>query len=273
MKNWLKNSWVIITGASSGIGREIAKTLLINYDVKVIGVGRAATKMISFTEELPIERRKNFIYRLFDVGDKDAWIAFKNELDELAINPVLIINNAGVFPNFSRFENMGSDCVERTLKINLFSAVYAAEIFLPQLKGRGGILNVSSSAALCPVVGTTAYSASKGALKSFTEALSLEYGKDTYIGIVFPGTTATSLFDGNKALVGSGMLNKFAMPSKKMAKKIIKTVLRRKRRKVFGFDAKLMCFLAKVAPVKGPRLMRWFLKKFGANYFEGVFNK
>lgn len=271
MKNWLKDKWVLLTGASSGIGKEMTKLLLEKYGAKVIGVGRDEMKMLSLVEELPTFLKQNFCYRLFDVGEKTAWEELKKELETLGIAPTLIINNAGVFPNFSRFLPNGSERVERTLQINFFSAVYAAEVFLPTVKGKGGIVNVASSAALCPVVGVAAYCASKGALKSFTESLSLECGEDTYIGLVCPGTTATALFNENKNLTDSGLLDKFAMPPKRMAKKILKCVLRRKNRAVLGADAKAMHFLATLFPVRGPRLIRWFLKKFGEKYFEGVF--
>lgn len=276
MKNWLKDRYVIVTGASSGIGRELCKILLESYDVKVIGVGRNETKMISFLEELSPKAKENFTYRLFDVGVKENWSALKAYLDDKGVTPALIVNNAGAFPRFSRFEDSGSDSVEETMRVNFYSAVYAAEVFLPSMRASFapvGVLNVSSSAALCPVAGTAAYSASKGALKGFTQALSLEYGKAVYVGVVYPGTTATQLFKQNEYLTNSGLLEKLATKPQEMAKRIAKTALRRKKRAVLGIDARLMNFLATVAPVKGVRLVRNVMKKFGANYFNGIFNE
>ena len=249
----------------------MTKLLLIKYGAKVIGVGRDATKLLSLAEELPLKQRENFIYRTFDVGERAAWAALKAELDDLSVFPALVINNAGVFPDFALFTQSGAVQIERTLQVNFYSAVYSAEIFLPSLQGRGGLVNISSSAALCPIVGTASYCASKSALKGFTEAICLEYGKDTYIGIMFPGTTATSLFKGNKELSNSGLLERFATSPKKMASWIIKKILRKKKRAVLGVDAKAMNFLAKLAPVGGPKLIRSILKKFGAKYFGSVF--
>ena len=274
MKNWLKGGTVLVTGASSGIGKELCKILLEKYAVKVIGVGRDEMKMLSLVAELTETAKENFTYRLFDVGEKEGWVRLKAELEESGIMPTLIVNNAGMFPRFSRFE--GDEVITKTLQVNFYSAVYAAEVFLPSMKAANkevGILNVSSSAALCPVVGTTAYSASKCALKGFTQALSLEQGKAVYIGAVFPGTTATGLFTQNETLTKSGMIEKLATPSYKMAKKIVKVLLRRKRYAVLGLDAKLMNFVATVAPVKGTRMIRNIMKKFGAAYFNGVFDE
>ncbi len=274
MKNWLKDRYVVVTGASSGIGRELCKLLLEKYEVKVLGVGRDETKMLTLLQELSQTAKENFTYRLFDVGVKENWLSLKTDLDGKGITPALIVNNAGAFPSFSRFKN--SETLEKTMQVNFYSAVYSAEVFLPSMKASNlpvGILNVSSSASLCPVVGTTAYSASKCALKGFTQALSLEYGKSVSIGAVFPGTTATGLFKQNETLTKSGLIERLATKPQNMAKKIVRVALRRKKYAVLGIDAKLMNFVATVAPVKGVRMIRNVMKKFGASYFNGVFDE
>ena len=274
MKNWLKGRYAVVTGASSGIGKELCKLLLEKYEVKVIGVGRDEMKMLSLLKDLSENAKENFTYRLFDVGEKEGWISLKADLDGKGITPALIVNNAGAFPRFSPFIN--SAVVEKTMQVNFYSAVYSAEVFLPPLKACGeevGILNVSSSAALCPVVGTTAYSASKCALKGFTQALSLEQGKRVYVGLVCPGTTATGLFQENETLTKSGLIEKLATKPQTMAKKIARVALRRKKYAVLGVDAKLMNFIATVSPVKGMRLIRNVMKKFGAAYFNEVFDE
>lgn len=274
MKNWLKDRWVVVTGASSGIGRELCKLLLEKYQVKVLGVGRDETKMLTLIGELSQTAKENFVYRLFDVSVKESWGLLKIYLDERGIVPALIVNNAGVFPSFSRFQN--SETLEKTMQVNFYSAVYCAEVFLSAMKASDlpvGLLNVSSSAALCPVVGTTAYSASKCALKGFTHALSLEQKKNVYVGAVFPGTTATELFKQNESLTDSGLIEKLATKPQTMAKKILKVALRRKKYAVLGIDAKLMNFVATVAPVKGSGMIRNIMKKFGANYFNGIFDE
>lgn len=275
MKNWLQNGTVILTGASSGIGKELCKLLLERYSAKVIGVGRREEKMLSLIEELSEKAKENFSYQLFDVGERSGWEKLKKTLDEQGVVPRLIINNAGVFPAFSKAKTQCGGEVEKTLRINFLSAVYAAECFLPEGDGKEpfGILNISSSAALCPVAGTAAYSASKSALQGFTRALALEKKKGVYIGIAYPGTTATELFSGNEALTKSNLFERFAMRPKTMAEKIAKTALKKKRSAVLGIDAKLMNFLSKLAPVKGPALVCGIMRKFGGKYFNDLFKK
>ena len=268
MKNWLKDNWIVLSGASSGIGRRLTKLLIQKYGARVYGIGRNEEKMRSLQAELQ-EQAERFAYALFDVSNKNAWTAFVERLASQKIRPVLTVNNAGEFPAFGRLENLGSETVERILRVNFLSAVYSAETLLPYMQG-GGMLNICSSSALCPVVGTAAYSASKGALKGFTEALALEYRGKAYVGIFFPGTTDTELFRNDEQTKDS-ILQKFAISPEKMAKKIAKRLYRKRRRAVIGADAKAMAFLAWLMPVKGPVLISFVMKKSGSKVFKNVF--
>ena len=134
------------------------------------------------------------------------------------------------------------------------------------------MVNVCSSSALCPVVGTAAYSASKSALKGFTEALALEYRGRAFVGILFPGTTDTELFRNDEQTKDS-VLQKFAISPEKMAKKLARKIYRKRRRAVVGADAKMMAFLTWLMPVKGPALISWVMKKSGSKVFKNVFPK
>ncbi len=271
MANWLQNEYVIVSGASGGIGKELTKLLVQKYGAKVVGIGRSEEKMLRLKEELGNTDR--FTYRLFDVGDKSSWQALQRELTERAIYPILLVNNAGVFPPLARVTNTPSDVVEATTKNNFISAAYAIEAFPTYSKENElfpAVVNICSSAALCPVVGSAAYSASKGALKGYTEALQLEEKGKRYIGIVYPGTTATELFrdDGN---VQNSAMHKIAASPYKMAKKIARKIYRRRKRAVLGFDAKLMSFLTRMMPVKGPALIRRIMKISKSKAFDNVF--
>ena len=275
MRNWLQNKYVILTGASGGIGRELCKLLVIKYNAKVIGVGRSEEKMRTLKTELG-EQADNFSYRLFDVGDKAAWTAFCDELAANAISPSLLINNAGVFPPFGRVLDGSIEEVERVTRINYLSIVYATKALSPILcgdeKNKPAIVNVSSSSALCTVVGAAAYSASKAAIKGYTEALQLEETGKKYVGVVYPGTTATDLFRDDKNTKNSA-LDYIAMPAEKMAKKIVRKILKKKKRAVLGWDAKLMALTAKLAPVTGLALIRGVMKLSRSKVFSKVFDQ
>lgn len=272
MKNWLKGETVILTGASSGIGRELCKQLITKYKAKVLGVGRREERMISLKEELG----ENFSYYLFDVGDRYAWNAFKEYLIKQNVQPKLLINNAGQFPVFQRASETPFETAEQIMKVNYYSAIYSMETVFPLLKGdkknKPALVNVSSCAALCSVVGTGVYSASKAALKGYTEALQMEQKGKAYVGLIYPGTVATELFDKDENTKNSA-LDLIAMKPQKMARKIAKKIIRRKKRAVIGFDAKAMTLLARVAPVKGTAFIGWVMKISKSKVFSNVFDR
>ncbi len=273
MKNWLYNQTVVLTGASGGIGKELCLILIRRYGARVIGIGRSKEKMLALKTELG-ELSDSFSYRLFDVGEKKNWQTFKTELMEEGVKPVLLINNAGAFPVFTTVEKTPVETYERLMKTNFHATVYAVNALSPLLCANGkftpGIVNVASSASLCSIVGTSAYTATKCALKGFSEVLSLDEKGKKYIGVVYPGTTATDLFRNDDNTKNSA-LDKVAMSAEKMARKIAKRILKRKKRSVVGWDAKLMNFTAKIMPVKGPQLIRSVMKKSKSKVFLDVF--
>lgn len=274
MKNWLKDEFIVLSGASSGIGRELCKILIERFGAKVLGIGRNEDKMLSLKTELG-ENAERFDYALFDVRKREEWERFKERLVEQNISPRLLVNNAGAFPTFNTALNTTPETFERIMQTNYFSIVYAVTTLSPLLVGdrkdKPAIVNIASSAALCTVAGTAAYSASKAAVKSYTEALALEEKGKKYVGLICPGTTATDLFDGDKNTKDSA-LHMIAMPARKMAKKIAKKILKKKRRAVVGWDAKLMNLTTKIMPVKGLFLIRGVMKASKSKVFTDVFD-
>ena len=274
MKNWLKDEWIVLSGASSGIGRALCKILIERFHATVIGIGRNEEKMLSLKTELG-DNAECFDYALFDVSNREEWEQFKEQLIQKNISPHLLINNAGAFPTFNTALNTNPETFERIMQTNYFSIVYAVNTLSPLLIGNGknkpAIVNIASSAALCTVAGTAAYSASKAAVKSYTEALAMEEKAKKYVGLIYPGTTATDLFNGDKNTKDSA-LNIIAMPAHTMAKKIAKKILKKKRRAVLGWDAKLMNLTAKIMPVKGLFLIRNIMKASKSKVFTDVFD-
>lgn len=273
MKNWLKGQYVVLSGASSGIGKELCKLFITKYGANVIGIGRNEAKMQALQAELGAFSAQ-FSYVLFDVSDKNGWAQLKERLVQKAIHPILLLNNAGMFAPFQTITRSSVEDMEKVLNVNFRSTLYAVDAISPLLQGKDkhlpAIVNVSSSAALCTVVGAGAYSASKAALKSYTEALAMEEKGKKYVGYICPGTTATELFNADENTHNSA-LDLVAMPAKKMAKKMARKILKKRRRAVLGWDAKLMNFTAKIMPVKGLFLIRGVMKVSKSKVFTNVF--
>ena len=179
---WLDGKTVVVTGASGGMGAGIAATLIKKHGCTVIGVARSEPKMLKFIEELGPTYAQQFSYKLFDVSVKENWENFYNELVEEGVQVDVLVNNAGILPKFKRFDRYSDEEIERAININFYSCVYSVKTFLPMLlqSTDPGIVNIDSSAALMSLAGTSMYSASKAALKGFTEALREEFRGKCY---------------------------------------------------------------------------------------------
>lgn len=234
-KYQLKNKRIILTGASSGIGKALAVILIEKYGCVVIGIGRNAQKMEELKNSL--SKKDNFTYKLFDVSKLSEWQNFANELESNNFYPDMLINNAGYLPKFAKTENHTIFDAENVMNVNYFSCVYSFNSLLSLLKKSNSpaVINVSSSAALAPVTGTAYYSASKAAVKSFTEVLTQDY-KNFYVATVMPGFTKTNIFINQKYGKNEDkLINKLCSPVEKAVKKCVKKLKKRKKTHNFRF--------------------------------------
>ena len=270
LSKFFQNKTVVLTGASSGIGKGLCLLLIKKGGARVIGIGRSQEKMLSLQKELGEDADK-FSFSLFDVSVRQNWLNFAANLAQNGVCVDILINNAGAFASFLKAANTSAETYRAIAETNYLSAVYATSATLPLIPKQKecGIVNVCSSAALCSVVGTAAYSASKTALKAYTECLMMEE-KDRFIAVYFPGTTKTELFRNDENTKNSA-LDLVATSADKMAKKIAKCIAKKKKRAVLGIDAKLMNFTAKVAPVWGLKMIAWVMKKSKSKVFKNVF--
>lgn len=268
--DWIYGKTVLITGATSGIGKAITIQLIKNHNCKVIGIGRDEEKVNQLIQELSYKEER-FSYKLFDVSKEENWIDFSKEIQEDNVSIDLLINNAGMLLPFEKAYNYSEEQVHMCMDINFHACRYAIKYMLPVLKKSTtpGIVNVSSSAALAPLVGTSIYSASKAALKAYTEALIGDLGRHMYIGYVCPGTVDTDIFR-NQYRTLKDKKKKVGMDSNKMAEKIIKRIIKQKARSVLGFDAKFMNFTAKFMPVMGLKLYENIIKMSKEEMFENI---
>ncbi len=271
---WIDNKTVVITGASAGIGKGVTETLIKKHNCKVIGIARSKEKTEKFVEELG-EYAKNFSYKLFDVSVKENWADFAAYLEENDIQPDVLINNAGILPKFNKTQNYSIEEIESVMNINFYSAVYSIKALLPMLlkSSTPAVINVASSAALMSLAGTSTYSASKGALKAFTESLREDLRGKCYVTVICPGFTKTDIFrnQDNNTAKGEKMINAVSTDCDKMVKMIINGIENKKELMVFGFDAQFMKIFGRVTPVTGGRLFSAVMKASKLPLFDNVF--
>lgn len=262
------NKTAVISGASSGLGYELSKLLCTRYGCRVIGLARRKERLESVRGEIG----ENFIPFVCDVTKEEDRARLWDFVTENGYTPDILINNAGILPEFSCFTPDAIDELERVMELNFHSHVQMCALFLPLLlkSERGAIVNVASSAALATLPGTAAYSASKSALLAFTESLSLEYGKSLFVAAVCPGMTATELFDSHE---GSTLIAKFAPSAEKTAKKIVRRLKRGRKKIVTGIDAHLMSVGNRLFGRGALKVFAFFIKTVKMPMFKNTFYK
>ncbi|MGN0813019.1 MAG: SDR family NAD(P)-dependent oxidoreductase [Candidatus Coproplasma sp.] len=271
-KCWLYDKTVIITGGASGIGGGIARLLISKYNCSVIAVVINDSGIEETITALG-EKKDKFTYLYYDVSLYESWVELKKYLEDNAIQADILINNAGIFPPFERFEVTSKEKLERCINIDFYSVAYSLQVMYPHISKSAtpGFVTVSSSAALAPLAGTSLYTAAKSASKALCECFSCEH-PEIYVGLVCPGFTKTNLFSQQKDDMSQNkLISAFMSDRDKMVKKIVKGIKREKRRMVFGADAKIMSFLYKLFPKSSPKFFRRIMKISKQKVFEDIF--
>jgi short-subunit dehydrogenase len=274
MKNkWIYNKTVIISGASGGLGFQLCKKLIEKYNCNIIGIARNESKLIQAKNSLA-DKKDYFNYFLMDVSVKENWLKLKDYLLSNNIKPDVLINNAGFMLNFAKFDKYSDDEIDEIIKTNLLSYINSTKILLPLIKESctPAIVNVSSAAGLCAVVGQSMYCATKFGVKGFTETLQQEYKKQIYIGGVYPGFIKTDILNRQNAdTKNNKLINKLMMPVEKASRKIIKGIVKRKKKIVLGFDGRSMSIFGRLFPKLTPTIITSVLKASKLDLFNDVF--
>ena len=171
---------IIITGASRGIGREIAKIFAANKKNLIIVISRSKDKLISLKTECRDKGTGKIIPLVFDLENIK-----KNEkkIYDFVIKHMksvdILINNAG-FLQKTLFTETSRDTAENTFNINFFAPAQLIQLLLPLIgkERKGHVINISSMGAVqgsAKFPGLAYYSASKAAIANLTECLAEEY--------------------------------------------------------------------------------------------------
>ncbi len=273
-KHWLNNKTVVITGASGGLGFSIAKSLIEKFNCKVIGIARNEQKILSAISTLG-DKKNNFSYKLFDVSRRDKWQEFYDYLVSNDVQIDMLINNAGFMLPFYRFEDYSEKEIEEIINTNFISNVISVKTLMPLLKKSStpAIVNVSSAAGLCAVVGQSMYCATKFAVRGFTETLQQDYKGKVYVGGIYPGFIRTDILHRQSVNDKENkLINKIMMPLDKATKKIVRRIAKKKKRTIIGIDGKPMGFFSRMFPKLTPSIITSVLKTSKLELFNDLFN-
>ena len=251
---------VALTGAASGIGRALALELAAR-GADLALADRDEAGLQSVAAEIG-SKRKVTTHRV-DVGEPTQIAGFAQAA--VAAHPSLniVINNAGV-ALLGQFTEIDQSQMEWLMNINFWGVVHSTRAFLPHLSSRPAahIVNLSSIFGIIAPPGQTAYTASKFAVRGFSESLrhELEAAKSPVrLSVVHPGGVATNIARNSRT--GSGMtdnarrteaIDRFDKVAKKTpaaaAHRIIQGIERNEPRILIGSDARFMDLLQRFRP-------------------------
>lgn len=254
----LDGKLALVTGAGSGMGRELTLEL-IRRGAKVVAVDMRPETLEETRKLVNSDSITTFV---LDVTDRSAVEALPAKIKSSVGDIDILINNAGIIQPFIRIKDLTIEQAEKVMNVNFYGPLTLTKAFLPTLLSRSEahILNVSSMGAYAPVPGQSIYGASKAAVKLMTEGLRSEL-METSVGvtIAFPGAVATNITTNSGLALpanASEQESKFkSLPAPTAAKIMVDAIEKGKARVTVGKDATMMDRLSRLNPVFAANLI------------------
>lgn len=256
-------SYALITGASKGIGRAIARELA-SRKINVLLVARSESLLASLADEIENDYKVQCHYRVADLSTTEA----PDKIYQWCIGqqyPVhILVNNAGYGLSGS-FDSRSIDEHIDIINVGMLSTIKLIHLFLPQLKQqpKAYILNIGSSAAYQAVPYLATYAAAKSFIVSFSRALKYELRhSNVKVSIVSPGVTDTDFsIRANVPEKGLRTAEKIAMTPEQVAKIAVASMFKERTEVLTGFITKAATFFVKLLPKK-------FSEKTAAKFYQ-----
>ena len=254
---FFKDKVIVITGASSGIGRAAAR-LFASYGAKLALAARSIEKLETLAGEITSDRSSVLCVKTDVSVEEDCRRLIEETVAGFGRIDILI-NNAGLSMRAS-FDTVELSVIKRLMDVNFWGTVYCTKYALPWLKkSHGSVVGVISVAGYAGLPGRTGYSTSKFAIRGFLETLRMEHlDDDIHVMVFAPGYTASNVR--NAALLADGTPQGSTpkdesklMSAEEVAEKMAYGLYKRKREMVLTALGYWDVFFYK----RFPRLMDW----------------
>jgi len=242
-------SYTLITGASGGIGHDLA--ILAAADGKnLVLVARSADKLDQLSETIRKNNKSEVIPIALDLSEEVGVNKLISEITLKDLNIDTLINNAG-FGDFGDFAKADLTKNLEMIRLNISTLTQLSHFALQRMlkAGRGRILNVASTASFMPGPGMAVYYASKAYVLSFSEALTRELkGTGVSVTTLCPGPTDTSF--ASAAGLGKSLMHRMLPPATSMqvAKAGYKAMIKGRAIEIPGFVNKLSTMAPRFSP-------------------------
>ena len=251
---------IVVTGAGSGIGRELS-LLLLTRGAKVAGIDLNAAGL-NETARVAAENASAFAPLVANIADRKAVERLPGLVTARFGAVDGVINNAGIIQPFVRVNDLDYPMIERVLNVNLLGTLYIAKAFLPCLLKRpqAHLVNLSSMGGFVPVPGQTIYCAAKAGVRLLTEGLAAELiDTNVKVTVVFPGAIATNITANSGVSTPARQPNQKGsmkpMPARKAAEIIVRAMERDAHHVFVGQDSAVMNILHRLNPSFAARMI------------------
>lgn len=254
--------YVLITGASAGIGLELAK-IYASEAKNLILVARNEEKLKKISMELAEQYKIQVHYYPADLSKPESAKKLVHWTRENGYEVDTLVNNAG-FGSYGEFHKADLKNEWEMLQLNVMALMYLTRAYLPRMvfQNKGGVLNVSSIAGFIPGPRMANYYASKAYVLSFTQALASELNNTKLkIAVLCPGPVRTNFFNRAKFNLSKRLLptEKFMMSASEVARYAYDEYQKGEVIIIPGKPTKVSAFLARKMPMK---FVNWFMTKF-----------
>jgi uncharacterized protein len=252
-----EKSWALVTGASAGIGLELARVLAEN-GWKVVLVARRKVRLEELARELMTAHGTETKIIAADLADPISPQAIFDELMDAGIAIDLLVNNAGLLVQ-DKFGRANLHDQLDIVRVNVVAHTALARLFLePMLqRNRGRILNMSSISAFMPVPNLAVYAATKAYVLSFSTALAEELRRtNVTVTALCPGVTDTGMVRGTGL---EGFPRFTVADARTVARAGYRACMAGQRTHVVGALNKVLVVGAKYARFLFMRPMGWFI--------------
>ena len=244
----------VVTGGASGIGLAIAEALS-HHGCHLALVDWQPERLRDAQQRLTTARRQITAHEC-DVGDREQVLALCAEVLKAHGRINLLVNNAGV-SLAGRFLETELDDLAWIMRVNFWGTVYCCKAFLPALlkESEAQIVTMCSSFGLLGFAGKTGYSASKFAVRGFSEALRMELAATSVgVTVVYPGPVQTNILRDGRATSAAQrqaeaeFLARRAIPAEQVAAKVLWGIRKNAARVRLSLDYAAIDWLTRLSP-------------------------
>jgi short-subunit dehydrogenase len=257
----------VVTGGASGIGLAIAEELS-RRGCQLALVDLQPERLHSAQQRLSATNQRVTLHEC-DVGNNEQVLAMRDEVLKAHGRVNLLVNNAGV-SLAGRFMETSLDDLAWIMRVNFWGTVYCCKAFLPVLlkEQEAQIVTMCSSFGLLGFAGKTGYSASKFALRGFSEALRMELAATSVgVTVVYPGPVQTNIVRDGRVVseaqrqAEAEFLASRAIPAEQVAVNVLRGIKRNSVRVRLSLDYAAIDWLTRLSPTLAQAGGAWAARK------------